>query len=679
MARLPVPGGDVDSWAAILNDYLLVAHNPDGSQRFDSAAPHSVELRDLDVKNTTDQVLTNLVLTNDNSRLVWRKVGEIVRDTTQVKPNRLQINVLDFGAKGDGVTDDTIPIQAAINFAENGGTVHIPRGTYLVRKLTVRKHGLTITGEARFGTRLVRHSGTAPLLEFNGTATLDGHIKYCTLNNVTLNGNNKPGVLLRSIFADNFVYRDVSFAKCDGLSMDFVEVWDTRFFSCSWEDCGSIEEPAVLLRNTMPVGQFGYGTDNTNQIHFLGCRWEGWRNGAIKLDGGANGSPNLLNGVFMVSCKMESRHAAGAAFQIMEGTTIVFVNQLYIAMMAVDPDLTKPLDAIEDRGTHVFMTDIYVQWGAELSIARSLVHIYRGGPHMYYKLDTFFPAEDPTEAAVIAEPEAEDVIISCNVVNRGKRTIGDVSSVLIASPSQGLTLPIDQSGVFKIISNSTKKDLLKVDNTGTRPSLNAVNGMDMVGYSDSYVAEKWRLVSSTGAARFAAGKFQIEPTKGYVGINTAPFTGIAMLIRAAAGDDRGLAIVRPSATAFNRLMEFQDESFNIQGQAFDSSGRPTAVGTPAKVAKGVQVNYANPRPQVRDIAGGISAQVRPTPTAPGTIATITFSRPYTAIPLSIFLQDHSANESQLYVSARSASAFTVSTRAALSPGTIVNFDYSVIA
>ncbi|HVQ44318.1 MAG TPA: glycosyl hydrolase family 28-related protein [Candidatus Saccharimonadia bacterium] len=591
----------------------------------------------------------------------------------------MQINVLSFGAKGDGVADDTAAIQAAINYAANGGVVHIPRGTYLVRGLKVKKNGITITGEARWGTRLVRHSGADPLIEFSGTATLDGHIKYGSLLSITLSGNYQPGVLLRSIFADNFVYRDVSFINCDGLSMDFVEVWDTRFFSSSWEECGSLSDPAVLLRNTMPSGVFGFGVDNTNQIHFLGCRWEGWRNGALKLDGGANGSPNLLNGIFLVSCKMESRHAAGPAFQIMEGTTIVFVNQLYIAMMAVDPDLVKPLDAIEDHGSHVFMTDVYIQWGAELSIARSLVHIYRSGPHMYYKLDTFFPAEDPTEAAVIAEPEAEDVIVSSTVINRGKPTVGDVSSVTISSASRGLTLPLDASGVFKITSNVIHKDLLKLDNTGTRPALNAVNGLDLAGFSDSYAAEKWRIVGPTGAARFAGGKFQIEGTKGYVGINATPFTGIAMLVRAAAGDDRGIAVVRPSSTSFNRLLEFQDETYNIQGQAFDSNGRPVAVGTPPRVSPGNQANSASPRVQVRDVAGNITATVRPVPTAPGTIATVTFSRPYAAAPLAIILYDHSVTSGDLYVSARSASAFTVSTRSALLPGLVLNFDYTVTA
>jgi hypothetical protein len=47
---------------------------------------------------------------------------------------RGQFNVHDFGARGDGVTDDTNAIQAALNAANNagGGTVTLPVGTYLV-------------------------------------------------------------------------------------------------------------------------------------------------------------------------------------------------------------------------------------------------------------------------------------------------------------------------------------------------------------------------------------------------------------------------------------------------------------------------------------------------------------------------------------------------------------------
>jgi hypothetical protein len=43
-------------------------------------------------------------------------------------------NVLDYGAAGNGITDDTPSIQAAINaaFVANGGIVYLPKGTYLI-------------------------------------------------------------------------------------------------------------------------------------------------------------------------------------------------------------------------------------------------------------------------------------------------------------------------------------------------------------------------------------------------------------------------------------------------------------------------------------------------------------------------------------------------------------------
>ena len=48
-------------------------------------------------------------------------------------------NVVSFGAVGDGTTDDTTPIQNAINAinAAGGGTVEIPAGTYLSNPLTL--------------------------------------------------------------------------------------------------------------------------------------------------------------------------------------------------------------------------------------------------------------------------------------------------------------------------------------------------------------------------------------------------------------------------------------------------------------------------------------------------------------------------------------------------------------
>ena len=59
--------------------------------------------------------------------------------------NRSLINVSDAGAKGDGITDDTAAIQAAIN---GGTTIFFPRGTYLVKinRITL-PDGVTLCGE----------------------------------------------------------------------------------------------------------------------------------------------------------------------------------------------------------------------------------------------------------------------------------------------------------------------------------------------------------------------------------------------------------------------------------------------------------------------------------------------------------------------------------------------------
>src|SRR5262245_35660575 len=54
--------------------------------------------------------------------------------TARTLPDRLGElkTVKDFGARGNGATDDTAAIQAAVNSLGGGGTVYFPRGSYKV-------------------------------------------------------------------------------------------------------------------------------------------------------------------------------------------------------------------------------------------------------------------------------------------------------------------------------------------------------------------------------------------------------------------------------------------------------------------------------------------------------------------------------------------------------------------
>jgi hypothetical protein len=82
MPRLPIPGIDADKWGDLLNEFLLTSHRTDGNLK---GAPNV-------------------------------------------------FNVRDFGATGDGKTNDTEAVRKTIDaaFSAGGGSVYFPPGDYLI-------------------------------------------------------------------------------------------------------------------------------------------------------------------------------------------------------------------------------------------------------------------------------------------------------------------------------------------------------------------------------------------------------------------------------------------------------------------------------------------------------------------------------------------------------------------
>lgn len=85
--------------------------------------------------------------------------------TTQLAHIVMDVKSAQFGAKGDGVTDDTTAIQNAINYAvSNKGKVFFPAGTYLIThslNLTNISNGLILEGQGmgENGTVILGHTG----------------------------------------------------------------------------------------------------------------------------------------------------------------------------------------------------------------------------------------------------------------------------------------------------------------------------------------------------------------------------------------------------------------------------------------------------------------------------------------------------------------------------------------
>lgn len=71
------------------------------------------------------------------------------------------INVLDFGATGNGSTDDTAAIQDALNSIATSGTVFFPAGTYIATSLSLPKSCSLVGAKYSSATLKLKNSATA--------------------------------------------------------------------------------------------------------------------------------------------------------------------------------------------------------------------------------------------------------------------------------------------------------------------------------------------------------------------------------------------------------------------------------------------------------------------------------------------------------------------------------------
>jgi hypothetical protein len=124
------------------------------------------------------------------------------------------LNVLDFGAVGDGVADDSAAIQAAINaIPVIGGEVYFPGGTYLVNTKITLKGRLSLIGESRNNTTIKAGTVGMTVLEQNGSA-YNMRIKHL---NIDGDGNAAYGVSMVSpnqALSAHHVIEDISVTSC---------------------------------------------------------------------------------------------------------------------------------------------------------------------------------------------------------------------------------------------------------------------------------------------------------------------------------------------------------------------------------------------------------------------------------------------------------------------------------
>lgn len=90
------------------------------------------------------------------------------------------LNVMDYGATGNGTTDDTSAINSALTAAAKaGGVVYFPAGTYLISSALVGASGVRLTGDHRSVSQIV--STSSSVLTLDGSLISGMEIDHLTL------------------------------------------------------------------------------------------------------------------------------------------------------------------------------------------------------------------------------------------------------------------------------------------------------------------------------------------------------------------------------------------------------------------------------------------------------------------------------------------------------------------
>lgn len=146
------------------------------------------------------QALPQGVTDSAASTFVQAGTGAITR-LVQDRLREMSISVKDFGARGDGVTNDTAAVQAAITYAETiAGTVYFPPGTYKITAALTCKR-ISLLGHHTQGVTIMGIGVGAGVYLVDYNALAADVVEQVSIKNITIRSDNGSpnGVRLKNI------------------------------------------------------------------------------------------------------------------------------------------------------------------------------------------------------------------------------------------------------------------------------------------------------------------------------------------------------------------------------------------------------------------------------------------------------------------------------------------------